>query len=176
MLKIHEHLISPYLFFGRFMRPSPAPACHYFIIILPNFDRQQRTDPPSTHRTKSSIAFMLKSICKKYSNTKNRQKTAILRTIFPQKYCKYYNIFCIDISILRLYYRGSFWINLLSRSQKQTSIPKYNSTLHTEDPVFLAVTGSSLFYVKNTSKNRLDGYFLLSKRVLSTSKKEKMPR
>ena len=76
-----------------------------------------------------------------------------------QKCCKKYNIFFIDTSILRLYYRGSFWIKLLSRGQKQTSIPKYNSTLHTEDPVFLAVTGSSLFYRKIHQKTAPLGVF-----------------
>ena len=49
--------------------------------------------------------------------------------------CKNYNIFwifSIDTSILLTYYRDSFWIKYLYKSQKQTSIPKYNSTLHTQ--------------------------------------------
>lgn len=89
-----------------------------------------------------------KSFSNNCSNMRKYQNSAISYNYFPQKYCKYYNTFSIDMSIFRLYYRGSFWIKLLSRGQKQTSIPKYNSTLHTEDPVFLAVTGSSLFYRK----------------------------
>ena len=57
--------------------------------------------------------------------TQNRPANPPTDAKNTSKHCKYYNIFCIDISFFRPYYRGSFWIKLLSRGQKQTSIPKY---------------------------------------------------
>ena len=57
------------------------------------------------------------------------------------------------MSILGGYDGSSFWINILYKSQKQTSIPKYNSTLHTLKNRFSSQLPVLRFYRDNCIKN-----------------------
>lgn len=95
MLKIHEHLETCY--------HPPLLSTH--IIRYKTIPTDRCAATTHTSATATHVKWHLPYLPNNYPSV---HLITIFSTKILSKYCKYYNIICIDISFLKPYYRGSF--------------------------------------------------------------------